>query len=765
MASPTLSQRRRFTANLEIFPPQQNHPSPLASHPSKLTRQSYTDLDLPRDSGYGSIRPKSASNLMTTRTSYLGGDLHDSYDRDDGVMGHRRREDVAALVEFFRNHEPPPSNLMTVAEEERGKWNKLRKTSKQRNKSVGRISHPIRLPDSAVSGTTIGGHRHIAISIPLSADPFGERPRSQYPVYPTEGQEESPEEKTQEETTSVSNEPVRSFVNEKGVVTVVRENSTSKRTTLLAPINPSPLSSHPPFSPGFISQFPKPPSSRPTSPLRPPSQRESTQYLNKPLPPLSERPMLQKRSVSDSEEQRRRSISSTALPAGEFSRAAYPARGSSIAATRLAHHPANSIDHIITQSTGASAQPQDSPFARSNTGRRSGTREGPPVSFSSKSLRAKSSSSLSDDAMADERRQSKKNSIIRLTTDSPVVTHARDSVASNTSNASVSRRDRVREKKRRDIEAAKQAREQKQKEESGDTPATTEESETKSQPTLCAIMVVANIQPEGDETPAAQPAVTEEKPVVETDREKVDDITRSTSPQPSHLDLNESKALVCTANPTPPQSAGSSPAQHYGFQDRTSLSRRREWNAMREQERKKRERAASARESKSRAVVPADRYDESGVDAEMEIIRLYEAYRDHRMLDMDRRLRRLERNGDVWVQALIPLLDDMNDRHAEEMGRDWASDDDISSSTSRGLPIEEKCRVGKVSSGRKRAEKAQRQRAASWDNAEDSIVEDLTGMGAMEPLMRDLLDEAKTRQQQPVPSSRFSTRGKPVHAM
>lgn len=757
MASPTLSQRRRFTANLEIFPPQQSHPSPLASHPSKFTRQSYTDLDLPRDSGYGSIRPKSASNLMNTRTSYLGGDLHDSYDRDDGVMGHRRREDVAALVEFFRNHEPPPSNLMSAAEEERGKWNKLRKTSKQRNKSVGRISHPIRLPDSAVSGTTIGGHRHIAISIPLSADPFGERPRSQYPVYSTEEEKE----KLEEDVAAAPKEPVRTFVNDKGVVTVLRENST-KRTSL-API--SPLASHPPFSPGFISKFPRPPSSRPTSPLRPPSQRESTQYLNKPLPPLSDRPILQKRSVSDSEEQRRRSISSAALPAGEFSRAAYPARGSSIAATRLAHHPANSIDHIINQSTQAQLQSQEGHFARSNTGRRSGTRDGPPVSFSAKTLRTRSSSSLQDDAMRDERRQSKKNSIIQQTTDSPVVTHARDSMASNAS--TVSRRDRVREKKRRDIEAAKLAREQKAKDEENEAAAAaaaTEELETKSQPTLCAIMVVANIQPDGHEAAVAEDNSTEEKPVVEKSAEN-GDAARSVSPQPSQLDLNDSKALVCTGNPTPPQSASSSPAQQYGFQDRTSLIRRREWNAMREQEKKKRERMAAARESKSRAVVTAERYDESGVDAEMEIIRLYEAYRDHRMLDMDRRLRRLERNGDVWVQALIPLLDDMNSRHAEELGRDWASDDDISSGQSRGQPKEDKRRTGRVSSGRKRAEKARRQRAASWDNAEDSIVEDLTGMGAMEPLMRDLLDEAKTRQEQPVPTSRFSSHNKPVHAI
>ncbi|CAI4211362.1 unnamed protein product, partial [Parascedosporium putredinis] len=51
----------------------------------------------------------------------------------------------------------------------------------RRSKSAPRKPVPIRLPDTAVAGTTIGGHRHIAISIPVEYSPFGPFDRTQYP--------------------------------------------------------------------------------------------------------------------------------------------------------------------------------------------------------------------------------------------------------------------------------------------------------------------------------------------------------------------------------------------------------------------------------------------------------------------------------------------------------------------------------------------------------------------------------------------------------
>ncbi|PHH72181.1 hypothetical protein CDD80_4722 [Ophiocordyceps camponoti-rufipedis] len=47
------------------------------------------------------------------------------------------------------------------------------------NTTIATAAPTLRLADAAISGTTIGGHRHMAISIPQSAS----EPRSQYPVY------------------------------------------------------------------------------------------------------------------------------------------------------------------------------------------------------------------------------------------------------------------------------------------------------------------------------------------------------------------------------------------------------------------------------------------------------------------------------------------------------------------------------------------------------------------------------------------------------
>lgn len=51
-----------------------------------------------------------------------------------------------------------------------------------------------------------------------------------------------------------------------------------------------------------------------------------------------------------------------------------------------------------------------------------------------------------------------------------------------------------------------------------------------------------------------------------------------------------------------------------------------------------------------------------------ELVRRHEQLREHRMRDMERRLRRLERNGDVWLRSMVPLLESLN-RLLEEQRR------------------------------------------------------------------------------------------------
>ena len=124
------------------------------------------------------------------------------------------REAIGELVDFLRNHTPPPDNFMSIPDDrdaaERGRWLKLSPFANRRSKSAPKRPKPLRLPDSAVAGRTIGGHRHIAISIPVEHSPFGSNPRSQYPVYNEDGKP------------NTDPDPVMRYTDSNGVVTVLR---------------------------------------------------------------------------------------------------------------------------------------------------------------------------------------------------------------------------------------------------------------------------------------------------------------------------------------------------------------------------------------------------------------------------------------------------------------------------------------------------------------------------------------------------------------
>jgi len=229
------------------------------------------------------------------------------------------------------------------------------------------------------------------------------------------------------------------------------------------------------------------------------------------------------------------------------------------------------------------------------------------------------------------------------------------------------------------------------------------------------------------------------------------------SPEPEVIEPipedRKAGALVHTGNPTPPASIDNSPAQTYGFDTRTSLTRRREWNAVREQERKKREATAVAR-TKLQQLAASGTY-AGGMDAvtsdpEKEILRLYEAYREHRLRDMERRVRRLERNGDVWLRALMPVLENMNqqdlaarvkDNQEDQGQRDWASDDEGTvertsrvSERRRKLPRRTSLPQGRMLEELMRQDKQEQE---TW-NDNGRAVDDASGMGSIEPLMREL---------------------------
>ncbi|KAI1091976.1 hypothetical protein F5B19DRAFT_241936 [Rostrohypoxylon terebratum] len=84
------------------------------------------------------------------------------------------------LVEFF--HGPPPKgNFMSIPDDASissvdGKWSALKVFRKKRKRRKRRQPPLIRLPDSAVSARTIDGHRYIAISIPINYSDYSPVP-------------------------------------------------------------------------------------------------------------------------------------------------------------------------------------------------------------------------------------------------------------------------------------------------------------------------------------------------------------------------------------------------------------------------------------------------------------------------------------------------------------------------------------------------------------------------------------------------------------
>ncbi|KAI0838251.1 hypothetical protein F5Y06DRAFT_53326 [Hypoxylon sp. FL0890] len=89
------------------------------------------------------------------------------------------------LVDFFRSP-PPPGNLMSIPDDVSissadGKWRVFKAFRKRKKAKKKRKPPLIKLPDSAVSARTIDGHRYIAISIPINyshSDPV----HSQHPA-------------------------------------------------------------------------------------------------------------------------------------------------------------------------------------------------------------------------------------------------------------------------------------------------------------------------------------------------------------------------------------------------------------------------------------------------------------------------------------------------------------------------------------------------------------------------------------------------------
>lgn len=712
------------------------HIASLLDHGSANHRpRRQSALDLARKPGRRIQTRKSASDLLDDedikRQLYnpiLAPHLQKRPPTSDGVSD---------LIDFLRNQTPPPDHFMSMPDhpdgEERGRsWARWKKGARRSRSLPKRQPPPIRLPDTAVSGTTIGGHRHIAITIPLDAVPMGDVPRSQYPVYQKEAAKPN----------GLNQNPVRAYVNERGVVTVLRTVKEDRETSNSSNCSEAPAQKQSPIT--ILPRTPSYGNSRPNT----------KGYLS--VPPS-------RGSINGSIQETPQRLQGTSR--------GYPARASSINNRPIPPQQHVSIEGVlskgsatVTSSDIKTALQNTRPVSRSKAAPESRVSRllGSPIDLDSKPLPSLPS-----------KEEQEKEAEPRMSASS------QEETALHRSHSTKSRRDRVRDRKRRDIEAHLNTKTLPQEESrrlqtpihdsepqiSREPEVANSQESAASFPTFIPIQVVCSLEPTPapDETVPAAPPRMSLRPEPKTPTRQIisleDDLNDASI---SQKPLAESH-LNSSNDPTPPLSAKGSPVRRHSALDRTSLSRRREWRASRETERQNREaRATMQARARKLAMEVGDRAKEETPALDKEIMRLYEAYREHRFRDMERRLRRLERNGDVWLRALVPVLDSLNQsvvtsNRKEPEARGWASDGE--ESAAHAIKKEAQRRA---SASIRRSNSAQSYRNAREQGLVQKLEEvleddmesrccssrgsdEVSGLDIIEPLMRELAGAAKVR--------------------
>ncbi|KAH6973632.1 hypothetical protein BKA56DRAFT_103449 [Ilyonectria sp. MPI-CAGE-AT-0026] len=839
-------------------------------------------------------RAKSHSNLVGRMEPEF--EFQDSTLIDADGNFKRSSSGIAELIDFLRNHAPPSDNFMSIPDESndsKGKWAKIRKLAKRKSKS--KLPDPITLPDSAVSGITTEGHRHIAISIPLDASPFGRSPRTQYPVYQNRNLRPPP----------ARYGPTRAILNEKGVVTVLR--TVAEDQEISAPSSPA--------IPRIFQTRPSPVSEVPSGPsvgnsystsgapsTNNTSHGKVSEYFGVSSSPPRTQSQDQFRRANDASRQlQHQNYGQPGASSNTSTRAdGLPIRGSSLPASRFVFPPTPSIDAMMSEPTTMPNTLQvTSAHARDNS------KDGSYQESLSKSILT---SSDNEPVVADAKRvkttslplgespvlvsSKKEDQSVTVITRSPLASDGHISpTASIHSTRSQTRRDKVRDKKRRDMEALRttsrnrdslqsqmsqmslhsqhsqqsQQDDEHENKEKVSTDPTEEVSmspkrekppplplRSTNRPSLCAIMVVSDVQPSPPQSAVPPTSPTQSSPaqstmVIQGGPPEIEPPLRSpplhggfpkppkTKPQfrpkpiPRVPSISGKPPIASpgvsfnnTSNPTPPQSVKGSPkgpgermsmqssvdrtskqssgsvdrtskqssvdrmskhgsidrlSKHgsidrtskpqspidhpakHGSVDRTSLSRRREWNATREQERQNRDSRIGSRQLPRPLVMSMEDIDEPKSTAtptptDKDMSRRYDVYREYRIREMERRLRRLERNGDVWLRALVPILENLNRTLAHQQGdsdraQGWVSDEDLVASLS---PPRGRASFG--GTGNRRSRMMPRPGVSEREFLEHLVrtkeeleagnnSDDMSGFDTIEPLMRELAGRSR----------------------
>ncbi|KAK0387936.1 hypothetical protein NLU13_4181 [Sarocladium strictum] len=735
---------------------------------------------------------RSASNLLdvtqqplTTRTAHnrSASNLLDGGKRQQrsAAQSQSRSQQIAELVDFLRNYDPPSDSWTSQPfdDEDRGRWSRLRNMSGlvKRSKSVPKLSRQIRLPDSAVCGTTIGGHRHIAISIPMEASPFGLMPRSQYPVYhqPVRSHLLDPAS------------PVR-YLNDKGVITVLRPGTESTDTHISRGSFPGFRLSIPP-SPG-----PPPSKALPSAATGLSRSRSNTTNRDpeRLAPPECDQNTL--KTVRHTEPQSdSRNIHAMATPPRRTSSAhgLYPPKTSATVHRASIARP--SIDGIIANNTVTTKAPTTAKKQRPISESSATEDEEPILGHAVHWAHPMQGSSQKEESKATRAAKKTEAGGAIMITENPLATTDEQETPPPTPRTTESRRDKVRNLKKRHMASIRTTlRGQEVGSSRSAEPDEAAQPEVRGTPlltnryapvnTLSPIMVVTSIEPV--QIPSTKPLWNERKrkdleitppgsgfitkvekneavgPGLQSDEDESSRTKSLTIPQARRARARASlspRAVKKSCNPTPPLSPARTPRRANSTIDRTSLSRRREWNATRCKARRVQAvvDAAKGKKQEETKIIEALK-DVQAADRDQEFLNLYEAYREHRLRDMERRVRRLERHGDVWMRALVPVLDNLNRtmisgkrdlKQENDDLRGWRSDDETMEERVRGrtrhrsLPLYNGTRQNSLSAERQNSEvrKRNKKRNESPRDSDDS------GLDTLEPLMRELAGAAQER--------------------
>ncbi|KAK7923036.1 hypothetical protein PG985_007107 [Apiospora marii] len=606
------------------------------------------------------------------RLSKSGGRLGGQFRELLGETG--RENDLLDMLEFLRRT-PPPDNYMSVpdnfslssADDE--KWKKKFKVfrSKRKSRRKRRKTPIIRLPDTAIAGQTTGGHRHIAISIPLEYTHFGPDPPTQYPVFDTSGLDLVRE-------IEARFGPIRTSTGERGTVTVLRPVEEDRESFMSEPTSQSHNSSIPQDRLAALRAPPPPrqdllpPSAQHGSSIKdfgksrhtPSSSKDEkiatgeeerlaggeSAYRLSPFGRVEKKPGSRSTSPQSPREEPSagQSIQIGTLPGvGAQGRFVFPPppRGSSKKGKQIAD-VTRPIDDILGPL---------SPFIPSQSGNHSPSR---PRMYSARGSVAESIGSLgslgSEPKVYDAQTAQAYSSIPIVVRPPSQRTADRLSgsisgvhrpaqigdTAQTVAESSVqSRRDRVHARKSRDMTGATASL----------APGTT------------------GILPESPVLGRTQRAESSGDSKGSPSAERTSSDAPATRPALGRRDRQVNHATSSPGEevsaPTTDRSSSSSQLSFVTGSDRISLHRRRERRTQREQAKRAQEIAQASSEQLSQQQQPTPQVSEMP-PRERALMQRYDDLREQRHRDMEKRLRRLERNGDIWLQSLVPLMEGLS---------------------------------------------------------------------------------------------------------